>query len=290
VEVTVNGIGERAGNTALEEIAMAIRTRSTSFPVEMASATEQIVSISRLVQMITGMPIQPNKAIVGANAFAHEAGIHQDGVLKNPMTYEIMRPESVGLTSNIMPLGKHSGRKAVIAKLREMGYVLSNQELNDLFAEFKKLADKKKVITGEDLEVLVSAIVKTPETFRLDYLLVAAGTDIIPTATIRIINNDGKIVKAEFGNGPIDAVFNTIAKITSSKAELARFSISGLTGGTDAQGEVIVCLKENGWTAIGRGVDPDIIVASAKAYLNGLNRLEYLRANPPVVSPNDVLS
>jgi 2-isopropylmalate synthase len=231
--------------------------------------------------MITGIIVQPNKAIVGANAFAHEAGIHQDGVLKNPMTYEIMKPETVGLTTNTMVLGKHSGRHALRSHLRTMGYDLSNDELALIFKKFKELADKKKQVVDEDLEVIVTeGILRTSDVFKLDYLQVIAGNTVLPMASVRLDINGRQVQGAGYGNGPIDATFNTIAKLAGTSSELLRFSVSALTGGTDAQGEVTVRLRENALVALGKGADPDIITASAKAYVNGLNRLEYLKANP----------
>jgi len=285
VEVTVNGIGERAGNTSLEEVVMAMHTRPTLFPYTTNISTEQIHPTSRLVTMITGMMVQPNKAVVGANAFAHEAGIHQDGVLKNPMTYEIMRPETVGLRSNRLVLGKHSGRHALGNRLAELGYNLSSRELALIFEKFKELADKKKELMDEDLEALVTdGILRTTETFRLDYLHVTCGTTVFPMATVRM-EIKGRLTKgADFGNGPIDATYNTIAKLTGTRSELLRFSVSALTGGTDAQGEVTVRLRENGLVALGKGSDADIVTASAKAYVDGLNRLEYLKTNPSLVT------
>ncbi|SHK06679.1 2-isopropylmalate synthase [Desulfatibacillum alkenivorans DSM 16219] len=288
-EVTVNGIGERAGNTSLEEVVMAMHTRPNYLDFHTNIVTEQIHPASRLVRMITGIMVQPNKAIVGANAFAHEAGIHQDGVLKNPMTYEIMRPETVGLSKNNMVLGKHSGRHALRSHLADMGYVLSDEELQDLFIKFKDLADKKKHVVDEDLEALVSiGILRTSDKYSLDYLHVSAGTGVKPTATVGLKTNGDVLMGAEFGNGPIDAAFNTIAKMTGTTSEMLRFTVSALTGGTDAQGEVTVRLQEGKNIALGRGVDPDIITASAKAYVNGINRLEYLRDNP-VISDKDVV-
>ena len=235
--------------------------------------------------MITGIIVQPNKAIVGANAFAHEAGIHQDGVLKNPMTYEIMKPETIGLSASKLVLGKHSGRHALRTHLKDMGYDLSDEELKLVFKKFKELADKKKYIVDEDLEVIITeGILRTPDVFRLEYLHVACGTTVIPMATVKLTINGRPVQGAGYGNGPIDAAFDSIAKLTGTESELLRFSVSALTGGTDAQGEVTVRLSENGLIALGRGADPDIITASAKAYINGLNRLEYLKANPVVAT------
>ena len=235
--------------------------------------------------MITGIIVQPNKAIVGANAFAHEAGIHQDGMLKNPMTYEIMNPDTIGLSASKLVLGKHSGRHALRSHLKELGYDLSDEELNIVFKKFKELADKKKTIVDEDLEVIVTeGILRTADIFCLKYLHVISGTTVLPMASVKLSINGRPVQDAGYGNGPIDAAFNTIAKLTGTRSELLRFSVSALTGGTDAQGEVTVRLNEDGLIALGRGADPDIITASAKAYINGLNRLEYLKAHP-VISP-----
>ena len=280
-EVTINGIGERAGNTSLEEVVMALHTRSNFLAAATGIKTEYIHPTSRLVSMITGIMVQPNKAIVGANAFAHEAGIHQDGVLKNPMTYEIMKPETVGLSANKLILGKHSGRHALRSHLKDMGYDLSDEELNIVFEKFKELADKKKQVVDEDLEVIVTeGILRTADVFQLEYLHVTAGTTVLPMASVKMNINGRSAQSADYGNGPIDAAYNTIAKLTGTDSDLLRFSISALTGGADAQGEVTVRLRENGLIALGKGADPDIITASAKAYINGLNRLEYLKANP----------
>ena len=280
-EVTINGIGERAGNTSLEEVVMSLHTRPNYLPFSSNIRTEQIYPTSRLVSMITGIMIQPNKAIVGANAFAHEAGIHQDGVLKNPMTYEIMKPDTIGLSASKLILGKHSGRHALRSHLKEMGYDLSDEELKLVFKKFKDLADKKKHVVDEDLEVIVTeGILRTSEIFELEYLHVTSGTTVIPMATVRLLINGRPVQGTGYGNGPIDAAYDCIAKLAGTESELMRFSISAITSGTDAQGEVTVRLKENGLVALGRGADPDIITASVKAYINGLNRLEYLKANP----------
>jgi 2-isopropylmalate synthase len=284
-EVTINGIGERAGNTSLEEFIMAIHTRPNYLPLSSNINTELIYPTSRLVSMITGIMVQPNKAIVGANAFAHEAGIHQDGVLKNPMTYEIMKPETIGLSASKLVLGKHSGRHALRSHSKELGYDLSDEELNLVFKKFKELADKKKHVMDEDLEVIVTeGILRTADTFILEYLHVTCGTTVIPMATVRLSINGRPVQGAGYGNGPIDAAYDSIAKLTGTESELLRFSVSALTGGTDAQGEVTVRLSEDGLIALGRGADPDIITASAKAYINGLNRLEYLKTHPVVAT------
>ena len=281
VEVTINGIGERAGNTSMEEVVMALNTRQNRMPFTTGIHTEHIYPTSRLVSMITGIMVQPNKAIVGANAFAHEAGIHQDGVLKNPMTYEIMKPETIGLSKNQLVLGKHSGRHALHTHLKGLGYDLSEEELKTVFKQFKNLADRKKHVMDEDLEALVTeGVLRSAEVFKLQYLHVTCGTTVMPMASVKLSINGREVKGANYGNGPIDSAFNTIAQLTDASAELLRFTVSALTGGTDAQGEVTVRLRENGLVALGRGSDPDIITASAKAYINGLNRLEYLKAHP----------
>ena len=284
-EVTINGIGERAGNTSLEEIVMGVYTRREHLGITTAINTREIHPASRLVSMITGIVVQPNKAVVGANAFAHEAGIHQDGVLKNRMTYEIMDPGIVGLASNRLVLGKHSGRHAFKQKLSELGYDISEAEVNRLFDRFKDLADKRKEILDEDIEVLFAEeILRVPDKFKLDYLNVVSGTVAVPTATVKLLIDGEEAQSAGFGVGPIDATFNTIAKMTGSQCSLVRFSVDSVTGGMDAQGEVTVRLKENGLVALGKGADSDIITASAKAYINGLNRLEYLKKNPTLTA------
>jgi 2-isopropylmalate synthase len=287
VEVTINGIGERAGNTALEEVVMALYTRKEQMGLATAIDTTSIHPTSRLVSMVTGIVVQPNKAVVGANAFAHESGIHQDGVLKHRTTYEIMDPETVGLSSNRLVMGKHSGRHAFKQRLVDLGYALTEEELNRLFEKFKELADKRKEILDEDLEVLVAEeILRVPDTYQLDYLNVISGTVAVPTATVKLKIRGQEAQGAGFGVGPIDATFNTIAKMTESRSRLLRFAVNSISGGMDAQGEVTVRLQENGLVALGKGADPDIITASAKAYVNGLNRLEYLKKNPSL-SPEE---
>jgi 2-isopropylmalate synthase len=280
-EVTINGIGERAGNTSLEEVVMALHTRANYLKAVTDIKTEFIHPTSRLVSMITGLLVQPNKAIVGANAFAHEAGIHQDGILKHPMTYEIMKPETIGLSTHKLVLGKHSGRHALRSHLKDLGYDLSDEELSLVFTQFKQLSDKKKHVVDEDLEAIVAeGVLRTKDVFVLDYLHVTSGTTVLPMASVRLMIHGRPAQDAGYGNGPIDAAYNTIAKLTGTNSELLRFSISALTGGTDAMGEVTVRLRENGLLALGKGADPDIITASAKAYINGLNRMEYLKAHP----------
>lgn len=284
-EVTVNGIGERAGNTSLEEIVMGLYTRGDVLGLTTGVNTEQIYPTSRLVSMITGIGVQPNKAVVGANAFAHEAGIHQDGVLKHKMTYEIMEPETIGLDANRLVLGKHSGRHAFRQKLSDLGYELEPAEVGQLFEKFKELADKRKEILDEDIETLVvEEILRIPDVYQLCYLNVVSGNMAVPTATVRLSVEGVEKLGAGFGVGPIDATFNTIANITGTRSRLLRFSVNSITGGMDAQGEVTVRLQENGLEAIGKGADSDIITASAKAYINGLNRLEYLKRNPSLAS------
>jgi len=280
-EVTVNGIGERAGNTSLEEVVMSLFTRKERMGLKSGIQTKEIHPTSRLVSMITGIVVQPNKAIVGANAFAHEAGIHQDGVLKHRMTYEIMEPETVGLATNRLVLGKHSGRHAFRKKLMGLGYELQEEDVNRLFERFKDLADKRKEILDEDIEVLVAEeILRVPDKYELEYLTVVTGTVAVPTATVKLKIDGQESQGAGFGVGPIDATFNTITKMTGTRSKLVRFTINAISGGTDAQGEVTVRLQENGLVTLGKGADPDIFIASAKAYVNGLNRLEYLKKNP----------
>ncbi|MBE9504270.1 MAG: 2-isopropylmalate synthase [Proteobacteria bacterium] len=276
VECTINGIGERAGNASLEEIVMAIRTRGDLLKYTTGIATENLYPTSRLVTHITGMVVQPNKAIVGANAFAHEAGIHQDGVLKEKSTYEIMTPESVGLSHNLLVLGKHSGRHAFKERIKELGYDLDDKNLEKTFVRFKSLADKKKEIFDEDLDAIIAdEVIRIPDKYKLVYLNVSSGTVTVPTATVQMEVDGEMRQKAGFGVGPVDAVYETIAKITKTKSKLVRYSVSSITSGMDAQGEVTVRVEEEGKTVIGQGAHTDIIVASAKAYINAMNKLEY---------------
>jgi len=273
-EVTISGIGERAGNAALEEVVMNLKVRADIYQLETQIQTEQIYPTCRLLSMIIGQPIPPYKPIVGANAFAHESGIHQDGVLKHRATYEIMTPQSVGKTSTDIVLGKHSGRHAVKKKLEELGYSLNEDQLQKVFEAIKQLADKKKQIFAEDLEaVILEEIYRIPDKFKLKYLSAISGNAAIPTAVLELEVEGEEKKLADFGVGPIDAVFNTIGKIVQRRPKLLRYAVNAITGGTDAQGEVTVRLEENGLTAVGRASDPDIIIASAKAYLNALNRL-----------------
>lgn len=290
-EVTVNGIGERAGNTSLEEVVMAVETRRPVFNLQTGIDTTQITRISRQVSNYTGIPVQPNKAIVGANAFAHEAGIHQDGMLKNNETYEIMRPETVGLSHSSLVLGKHSGRHAFKVRLAEMGYELDGDDLNNAFARFKELADKKKQITDADLAALVTDQLYQPrEIFVLEGLQVACGTMGLPTATVRLTGPDGQeYVKAAVGTGPVDAVYKAVDAVVQVPNTLLEFAVRSVTEGIDAIGEVTVRLEaqngnshqrtspQSGYvqprTFGGHGADTDIIVASARAYLSALNKV-----------------
>jgi len=276
VECTINGIGERAGNTSLEEVVMAIHTRKDLFPFTTRIVPKHIFATSRLVSKITGMVVQPNKAVVGANAFSHESGIHQDGVLKKKQTYEIMTPESVGISKSSLVLGKLSGRHAFKERLKEVGFRLSEKDFELAFTRFKELADKKREIYDEDIESIVAEeIIRMPDRFKLIYLNVISGNVTVPTATVKM-EVDGQVIQeAGFGDGPVDATFKTIKKITRTRSKLLQFAINAITGGTEAQGEVTVRLEEKGRAVIGQGADTDVLVASAKAYINALNKLEY---------------
>ena len=273
VECTINGIGERAGNASLEEIVMGLRTRNDFYNADTRIRTEEIARTSRLVSTITGMVVQPNKAIVGANAFAHTSGIHQDGLLKDKSTYEIMRPEAIGVTQSRFVMGKLSGRHAFRDELSKLGYVLTDDEIRTAFERFKQLADQKDLFE-EDLEAIVSAIVsKVPERYSLKAMSTQSGMNQAPTATVTL-EMDGRMVEERgTGDGPVDAVYRTIAGITQTKSTLLSYRVQAITGGTDAQGEVSVRLEQDGETVIGNGANTDIIVASAQAYLNALNKL-----------------
>jgi len=287
VECTINGLGERAGNAALEEIVMALRTRKDVMGVETNILTEQIVSASKLVSSVTGFPVQPNKAIVGANAFAHESGIHQDGVLKHRETYEIMTAEDVGWNTNKMVLGKHSGRAAFRARMEELGTSFATDtELNTSFSRFKELADKKHEIFDEDLMALVSnsRAEAASERFLLSSLCVTSQTGETPCAEL-VMKIDGQERRAEAkGSGPVDAVFNAIESLVTSGASLQIYSVNAVTEGTDSQGEVTVRLEKGGRIVNGLGADTDIIIASAKAYMHALNMLSLnqTKAHPQV--------
>jgi len=274
IECTLNGIGERAGNCSMEEVVMALRTRRDIFHADTKINTEEIMRSSRLVTKITGISVQPNKAIVGANAFAHESGIHQDGLLKEKSTYEIIRPESIGLYSAKLVLGKHSGRHAFKTRLKELGHVLEDDKLNKVFERFKRLADQKKDIYDEDIEALISEdVIKVPEVYSLVDFHIVSGINQKPTATVKLKVGDDIIDRMENGDGPVDATYKAIAAITNTKSRLLKFEVKSITGGTDALGEVFVSLEEDDRTVRGHGADTDIIVAAAKAYINALNKL-----------------
>jgi len=275
IECTINGIGERAGNCSMEEVVMALRTRRDIFNADTKIRTEEIMRSSRLVTKITGISVQPNKAIVGANAFAHESGIHQDGLLKEKSTYEIIRPESIGLYSTKLVMGKHSGRHAFKTRLKDLGYVLKDEELNTAFERFKRLADQKKDIFDEDIEALISeGVTKVPEFYSLIDLHIVSGVNQKPTAAVKVKVGETILDKIEYGDGPVDATYRAIALLTGTKSRLLKFEVKGITGGTDALGEVVVSLEEDDRTARGHGADTDIIIAAAKAYINALNKLE----------------
>ncbi len=274
VECTVNGIGERAGNASMEEIVMALGTRKDFFGIDTRVRTEEIFRASRLLSHITGVHVQPNKAIVGENAFAHEAGIHQDGVLKEKLTYEIMRPQDIGRPSNKLVLGKHSGRHALAVRLRDLGYELSGPELDKAFKKFKDLADKKKEVYDDDLMALVTdEMAQLRETYTLEYLHVISGTGIVPSATVKLKKEEQLFQDSGVGDGPVDAALNAIDAITGLKGRLLDYSLRAATSGKDAIGEVAVKVEFDGTVVSGRGASTDVIEASARAYLNALNRL-----------------
>jgi len=279
VECTVNGIGERAGNSSLEEVVMALYTRKAFFDKVTGIRTEEIYRISRLVSNLTGMKVQPNKAVVGKNAFAHESGIHQDGVLKERSTYEIMNPALIGLNINSIVLGKHSGRHAIKDRLAELGFHLSEDEIDKAFVRFKALADKKKEVTDEDLAAIVDEEIKRiPETYNLEYHHISSGTSVIPTATVRLARGEEKMEEAACGDGPVDAIYKAMDKITGITGTLLLYNIHAVTGGKDALGEVTVKIHPNGnkkKVYLGRGVSTDILEASAKAYLNAVNKVVF---------------
>ena len=278
VECTINGIGERAGNTALEEIVMNLKTRSDYYGADTSVATTQIYKASRLLSTITGVKVQPNKAIVGENAFAHESGIHQHGMLANKQTYEIMSPESVGLTTNKMVLGKHSGRHAFNDRIKELGYNVDLDMINTLFKRFKDLADKKKTVSDRDIEALVRSILaqEIPKSFALERYVINSGNTITPTSSIALTGVDGaRSEKVAIGFGPVDASFNAINKIVGRAVKLEEYSIGAVTEGRDAQGEVSVKITSEGATAKGYGLSTDVIEASILAYINAINNLIY---------------
>ena len=274
VECTINGLGERAGNAALEEVVMTLKVKKDLMPFHTNVKSEYITKVSRLVSSITGFTVQPNKAIVGANAFAHEAGIHQDGMLKNAETYEIMTPESVGLNKSSLVLGKHSGKHAFSEKLKELGYDFGDNALMEVFGRFKDLADKKKEIFEEDLIALAGERTLTyDEHIKFVSLEVNAGSLSKHQAKLTLIMDDKKQSNSSDGNGPVDATFNAIKHITQTDFRLKLYQVHAITAGTDAQGEVTVRLEDDDLSSQAKGSDPDIIVASAKAYISALNRL-----------------
>ena len=302
LECTINGIGERAGNAALEELVMGLHVRRTYFnpffgrdsdsPTPLtAIRTEEITKTSRLVSNLTGMVVQPNKAIVGANAFAHESGIHQDGVLKNRLTYEIVDARTVGLSDNRISLGKLSGRSAVRARLEELGYDLSREDLNDAFARFKDLADRKREITDRDLEAIVSEQVQLPESFfQLHLVQVSCGTALKPTATITISDNEGREkTSVSLGTGPVDAVVRALNSLTDEPNELVEFAVKSVTEGIDALGEVTIRLRRDGILFSGHSADTDIVVAAAQAYVNALNRLVASKGRKAIHPQRDIV-
>ncbi len=280
VEGTINGIGERAGNTSLEEVIMALRTRKDHYHRSHKINTEQIYRVSRLVSSLTGMPVQPNKAIVGANAFAHQSGIHQDGVLKQPLTYEIMKPQDVGLAKSEIVMGKLSGRHAFRERLKELGFELSGEEFTRAFARFKELADRKKGgVTDSDLEAIAQAESQAaPEVYSLENFHVTSGTSTIPTATVRLPYQAQTFPEAACGDGPVDALYRAIDRLTGIDCRLIDYTLKAVTSGQDALGEVTVKVATRGGggaevTALGRGVSTDVIESSAKAYVAAINKL-----------------
>lgn len=275
VEGTINGVGERAGNASIEEIVMTLKTRGDYFGVETGVRTEQIWRTSRMVSQYMGFPVQPNKAIVGSNAFSHASGLHQDGMLKERSTYEIMTPESIGRTDSRIVISKHSGRNAFRDRLKQLGYALSDDEFMRAFRAFKDLADKKKDVTDGDVEAVVADQVLTvEETYRLEHLQVTCGDPAVPTATVRIAFPDGKIRQdAATGDGPVDAICRAVTRLVDIPNRLSEFSVQSVTAGIDAIGEVSVRVESDEGTFIGRGASTDIVVASARAYLNALNKV-----------------
>jgi 2-isopropylmalate synthase len=272
---SLNGLGERAGNAAMEEIVMALRTRKDHMPYSTNIRTEMITRASHIVSTITGFVVQPNKAIVGANAFAHEAGIHQDGMLKDANTYEIMTPESVGLRKSNLVMGKHSGRHAFRQKLEDLGYVLGDNAVNDAFKRFKDLADKKKDVYDEDIVALVDdTVMRENDRIKFISLEVVCGTKVAKQTADLELEIDGVVRQTKaIGDGPVDATFNAIKQLTTNTQHLQIYQVHAVTGGTDAQAEVTVRLEENGKTVMGQGADADTLVASARAYINALNKL-----------------
>jgi 2-isopropylmalate synthase len=279
VEGAINGIGERAGNAAIEEMVMALTTRKDVYGFDIGIKTEEIYRTSKLLSNITGIVVQPNKAVVGANAFLHEAGIHQDGVLKHRETYEIMSAQSIGLKEQDLVLGKHSGRHAFVNRLSELGYALDKEQLEKAFERFKKLADEKKVVTDRDLESLVSKQnVSFEKKYTLEYVQVTAGNTTRPTASVRLRLSNGELLEgAGLGYGPVDAIYNTIETLIGFDVNVQDYIVHAVSGGTDALGEVTVRIKDEGQVYTGRGSDTDILVSSTEAYLTAVNKLMYYR-------------
>ena len=273
IECTINGLGERAGNTALEEVVMALKVRGDIMPFSTGVDTTKIMNISRRVATVSGFPVQFNKAIVGKNAFAHESGIHQDGMLKNKETFEIMRPEDVGLSGTSLPLGKHSGRAALRAKLKELGFDLADNQLNDVFVRFKDLADRKKEVYDDDLIALVRQNDTVEDHLRLKSLRVVCGTGGPAEADLVLEIDGAEQSVTSKGDGPVDAAFNAVKSLFSHRARLQLYQVNAVTEGTDAQATVSVRLEEDGRIATGQSADTDTVVASTKAYINALNRL-----------------
>ncbi|MBN1998092.1 2-isopropylmalate synthase, partial [candidate division KSB1 bacterium] len=277
VEVTINGVGERAGNASLEEVVMALKTRQDFFKKNTTINTKEIMHTSRMVSNLMGIPVQRNKAIVGANAFAHEAGIHVDAVIKDATTYEIMSPTDIGLDSNAIVLGRHSGRHGLKKRLEELGYNLTKEELEHIYYRFLQIADKKKEVYDEDLTALVGdEHMEIEETYELEYFHILSGNQAVPTATIGLKTKDGLLQEAAVGDGPVDAAYKAVDKIVDLNVKLIEYSLRGVTGGKDAMGEVIVRIAQNGEKILGRGASTDVIEASIRAYLNAINRILYM--------------
>jgi len=275
VEVTINGVGERAGNASLEEVVMALKVRQDTYGKRTNIVTQEIMRTSRMVASMMGIPVQPNKAIVGANAFAHESGIHQDAVLKDAGTYEIMTPHEVGLDSNRIVLGRHSGRHGLQNRLAELGYALSQADLDHLYNRFLEVADRKKEVYDEDLIALVSGEGReAAETYQLDYFHILSGNALLPTATITLKKGEQQLQEASVGDGPVDAAYKAIDKMVCLPVALVDYSLRAVTGGQDAMGNVVVRLKHGETVYLGRGVSTDIIEASIRAYLHALNRIQ----------------
>jgi len=280
IECTINGLGERAGNASLEECVMAIKTRKDVFGVYTNIKTTEIYRTSQLVSRLMGFEVQANKAIVGANAFAHESGIHVDGMLKNRSTYEIMTPESVGVTGSKMVLGRHSGRHGFKVRCVDLGFELNDDQVNRAYEKFLELADKKKEVFDEDIMALLDDEMPSRKgVFHLDYLQCSSGTGTVPSATVRIMRGEEVLQEAAWGDGPVDAAYNAISKATGLKPDLENYSIRAVTGGTEALGEAVVKIRHEGRIFVGRGASTDIIEASAKAYVNAINHMLARAAN-----------